>query len=212
MMRHQLLLAVVAIMGLTACASQIQVSEIPNDLAPGSTVDGIPFRTPKRFIAVIYEKQNGGYQEVARKPVTLPDPDHLYVLGFRSQVLSNATLDLTLNPDNTLQAVSLKSTSTGAAALTAAGTQLSAVATAEQASKKAAAATATTSANLAIAADKAKQVADLATLQHQLLLANPNASAEDLLKAAQKERSAKLDANEAARLVNKPPYFPDVLP
>jgi hypothetical protein len=52
----------------------------------------------------------------------------------------------------------------------------------------------------------------LAALENKLLQANLNASPVDLQKAADKERLAKLDANEAAQLANKPPYFPDVFP
>jgi hypothetical protein len=205
-------LVTVGILLLGGCSSKILNSEIANDLPAGSEVAGIPYRTPKRFIAVVYEKRTDGYKEVAKLPVTIPDPDHLYVLGFRSQALATSTVDLVLNPDNTLQQVSLKSTSAGPAALTAVGTQLNAVAVAELARQKAAETGETTAATLAIAADKAKQAADLASLQYQLLQSSTTATAEDLLKAAQKERSAKLDANEAARLAGNPPYFPDVLP
>jgi hypothetical protein len=205
-------LAVMAVLGLGGCAAEIRVSEISNELPPGSAVEGIPFRTPKRFTAVIYEKQKGGYVEMTRQLITVPDPDRLFLLGFRGQPLSNSTIDLALNPDNTIQQISLKSTSTGAAALTAAGAQLNAVATAEAARQKAGTTATTASSNLAIAADKAKQAADLAALQREVLLANPAASATELLAATQKVRSAKLDANEAARLAGKPPYFPDVFP
>lgn len=211
-MRHKVVLAVVAAIGLSACASELKISEIPNNLAPGSAVNGIPFRMAKRYNAIIYEKRNDGYKEVAKQLVTLPDPDHLYVLGFHSQLFSNSTVDLVLNADNTIQQVSLKSASTAAAALTATGAQFNAVTAAELARQKAVVAERTTSANLAIAADKAKQAADLAALQHDVLLADPSASSTDLLGAEQKERSAKLDANEAARLAGKAPYFPDVLP
>jgi hypothetical protein len=212
MMRSTLVIAMAALIGLCACSSQIEVSEIPNTLPSGSEVRGIPFRVPKRFIAVIYEKRKDGYMPVFEQPVTLPDPDHLYLLGFTSQVLSNATIDLSLNSDNTIQQVALKSEAKGTSALKEAGTQLSATAIALQVREKAEETAATTKANLAIAADKAKQAADLAALENKLLQANPNASAEDLLKAAHKERSAKLEANEAARLAKKPPYFPDVFP
>jgi hypothetical protein len=197
---------------LAGCASEILVKEIPNDLAAGSDVDGVPFRVPKRFLAVIYEKRDKGYFKLAELPLTLPDPDRLYVLNFKSQVFSNATIDIAANADNTLQQVSLKSAASGAAALTALGTQVNAVATAQQARKTASTTADTTSANLTIAADKAKQAADLALLQYQNLAAKPDTSAVDLLKAAQAARSAQLDANEAARLAGKPPYFPDIVP
>jgi hypothetical protein len=197
---------------LTGCASEILVSEVSPNLAPGSQVDGIPFRVPKRFTAVLYEKSDKGYVPVAKLPVTIADPDRLYVLNFKSQLFSNATIDITAYTDNTLQQVSLKSTSTGAAALSALGSQINSVATAQEARKKSSAAAETSSANLAITADKAKQAADLAMLQYQNLLAKPETSSEDLLKGSQKARSAQLDANEAARLANKPPYFADLIP
>ena len=105
MMHHKVILAAVAAIGLIACASELKISEIPNDLAPGSVVNGIPFRMTKRYNAIIYEKRNDGYKEVARSLVTLPDPDHLYLLGFHSQLFSNSTVDLVLNADNTIQQV-----------------------------------------------------------------------------------------------------------
>lgn len=198
--------------GLLGCSSQITMSEIPNSLPAGSAVDGIPFRTAKRYIAVVYEKRADGYKEVAQQPVTLPDPDRLFVVGLKAQLLANPTFDLVLNTDNTIQQISLKSTSKGSDALTALGTQANAIATAEAAKRTAADTAATKASAAAIAADKAKQAADLAELQYQSALTNPATSAEDLLKASQKARSAKLDANEAARLAGKPSYFPDVVP
>jgi hypothetical protein len=212
MMRSSLVIALAALLLLGACSSQIKVAEIKNNLPAGTEVEGIPFRVPKRFIALIYEKQNDGYKQVFEQSVTLPDPDHLYLLGFESQLFSNATVELSLNSDNTIQQIDLKSASRGASALEEAGAQLSATATALQSRATAEETAATTKANLAVAADKAKQAADLAILENKLLQANPNASAEDLLRALNKERSAKLDANEAARRANKPPYFPDVVP
>ena len=217
------LLAVVCACGvLGGCASEIVVSKMADAAKPGDAVDGIPFRMPKRFVAAIYQLGDKGYKKLETQEeirVTVPDPDNLYVLGFRGQVLSNGSVDLTMNPDNTIAKVTLGSESKGAAAITAASTQLNAIATAEQNRIKAstaataASASATTSAmNLSIAADKAKQTADLAELQHQLLKANAKATPEELLKAAQRERSTKLDANEAARLAGKSSYFPDVYP
>lgn len=202
-----------AIALLTGCSSRVLNTEIAGNLPAGTEIGGIPYRAPKRFKAVVYEKRSGGYEPVSKDLfVTIPDPDHLYVLGFRSQPLNTSTIALVLNKDNTIQEVSLKSASSGPAALTALGTQLNAVAAAELARRTAATTAETSGSTLAIAADKAKQLADLAALQHQLLLADPNATPEALLKAAQKERSAKLDANEAARLAGKLPYFPDVVP
>lgn len=132
------LIALAASIVLAGCASQIIHSEIANDLPAGTPISGIPYRTPKRFMAIVYEKGPGGYTELTRLPVTIPDPDRLYVLGFRSEPFSTGTLDVVVNADNTLQQVSLKSASTGSAAATAIGTQLAAINTAEQARVKSA--------------------------------------------------------------------------
>jgi hypothetical protein len=206
------LLVSIAILSVVGCSSTVINKEIKTDAAAGTVVDGIPYRIPKRFTAAIYEKGANGYFQIAELPVTIPDPDHIYVLGFKSKAFNTSTLELILNEDNTLQKVALTSASTGSAALTATGSQLSAIAAAEKARQTAGTAAETAAATLSIAADKLKQAADLATLQYELLKDNPLATAEELLKAAQKERSAKLDANEAARLAGKPPYFPDVTP
>jgi hypothetical protein len=197
---------------LAGCSSEILVKEIPNNLKAGSTVEGIPFRVPKRFSAKIYEKQNDGYKEVATLPVTLPDPDRLYTVNFNSQALANPTFDLMANADNTLQQVSLKSKSKGSDALTAVGAQLNSAATALQSRKTAGIASDTATANSAIAADKAYQAAELAILQYKNALAKPDVTAEDLLKASQLARSTQLDANEKARLAGKPSYFPEIIP
>src|ERR1700687_231521 len=195
------------------CASEMQGTQIANDLSPGQGGEGIPVRIPKRFVAQVYEKRDKGYEMVADPQYfTVPDPNRLYLLGFSSQPLSNATVELALNGDNTIQQVSLKSQSMFANALTATGTQINALAKAQQTREQTEKATATTSASLLVAADKADEAAQLASLQYHLLLSSPSASPEDLLKAKLKERSAKLDANEAARLAGKPPYYPEVLP
>ena len=207
---------------LAGCSTSIQVSSL-GDVKVGGRVDGVPFRVPKRFTAVIYEKRPEGYIEVHRMPVTVADPEHLYLLQMKGQPLSNATVEVLANPDNTLQQVSVKSASTFSAALTATGASLNAAATAQEAKEKkeataataaatagTAAATATSSAS--IAADKAKQAADEAQLDYDLLLAKTDATPAALLAAKNKARSRKLDANEAARLANKPAYFPDVIP
>lgn len=211
---------------LASCSSRILHSEIDPKLDPGSKIEGVPYRMPKRYKATVYEKTEKGYKPLKELLVTIPDPTRLYVLGFRSDVLSTATLDIQMNVDNTLSQVALKSSSAAPALVTEVGKGLTSIAAAEQArltaeatAKTAAAAVAaaaktaeTTAATAAIAADKAKQAADLAELQYQLAKANPSTTAENLLKAEHTARSAKLDANEAARVAGRPPYFPEVVP
>ena len=197
---------------LTSCASQIVVTEIGNKLEPGEPVNGFPFRIPKRFDAVIFEKSDQGYRELSAIPVTIADPDRLFALNFRSQLFSNGTMEVTVNPDNTIQQVTLTSKSTGGATLTALGTQINGLATAGRSGKSAESAAETAQASALLAADKARQGADLAILQYQTALANSGATPIDLLKASQAMRSAQLNANEKARLAGRPLYFPGVMP
>lgn len=210
-MKSYTLLVLSGVCFVSGCSTNLSVSRM-SDVNPGQEVNGLPFRVPKRFNALIFEKRQNGYERVTAIPVTLPDPNHLYLLNLEGKPFSNATVEVVANADNTLQQVSIKSASQGAAALTAAGTQINAIATAQQATQTAKATADTAAATAAIAADKAKQAADLAVLQYDELAAKPDTKAESLLVAQQKVRSAKLDANEAARLARKPPYFPDVIP
>lgn len=209
---QRLAVAALAVL-LPACSGKIIVKEIGNDLTPGTAVEGIPFRSAKRFTVKIYEKSGADtYAFVDEKQVTLADPTRLFLLGFQSDPLANPTFDVILNADNTIQQVALKTESKAQSALNALTGQVTALTTAETERRTTSTTNATAAANAAIAADKAKQAADVASLEYQVLQATANASALDLLKAEQKERAAKIAANEAARLAGKPPYFPDVSP
>ena len=202
----------ILVVGVAGCASKLVVDEIRPSEKPGTVINGLPFKVPKRYVAEVYEKQADGYQKVAELPITIPDQKRLFVLGFQSQAFSTATVETVVNSDNTLSSVSLTSKSTGQATLTALGTQISALATAQQAKKTTEASSETAGFASTIAADKAKQAADLALLLYQNAQAKTDTTAVDLLKAAQAARSAQLDANEKARLAGKAPYFPDVVP
>lgn len=201
-------LPLLVLLAAAGCSSKLIVSEISNTLDPGSSVHGIPFRVAKRYDATLYEKTADGYKPVYKTSVTLPARDRLFVLGFEGQLFSNGSVDLTLNSDGTIQQVSLKSTSRGADVLTAAGTQLAAVATAVESRRTASQTAVTSRSTAAIAAEEARQAAELAELHNRTTQANPASTAEDLLKAAQAERLAKIKANEAARLAGLPAPFP----
>lgn len=220
-MRTRIAIALVLVSFLTGCASSLKVSEISNDLKPGSAVNGIPFRAPKRFSLTVYELTDAGYKEVHKETVTLADPDRLFVLGFESQPLSSATVELKLNADNTLSEVKLKSDSKGDEVMTEVTTQLAAIGAADKASAaadvaKATAAQAqtTAAASLRNAAEKARMAAELAKLEADTLERSGTANELELQKAKDKARSAMLDANEAGRLAGKGEnyYFPDVVP
>jgi hypothetical protein len=210
---------VIVVVLVTGCSASIKHSTIRNDLAPGTPVDGIPYHTLRQYKATIFTKTDKGYVEVASKELTLPDEERLNLINFNSKAFSNSTLDLKLYGNNTLQSVSLTATNTGPAALTAAATQITALATSEKglqtagttASTTAAAAVTAASAAL-VAAAKGKDAADLAQLQYDNLLKDPTATSEQVLTAAIKVREAKLDANEAARVAGKASPFPDVVP
>ncbi|HYD37373.1 MAG TPA: hypothetical protein VEA60_07155 [Allosphingosinicella sp.] len=212
MNRPALTPALAAALVLAGCSSTLQVKEIGNGVAPGTAVDGIPFRMPKRYTLKLYERTPSGYQEVHQQPVTLADPDRLFLLGFESMPLANSTVDFKMNPDNTLQQVGLKSESKGAGALTEVGAQAAAFGKALETEETARATEATTTSTRAIAADKAWQAAEEAQLALDNLLKDASASNDAVLKARNKARSAKLDANEAARLAGRAPYYPDVVP
>jgi hypothetical protein len=89
---------------------------------------------------------------------------------------------------------------------------LGAVAGALESRRKTEEADVTNKANAAITAEEARQAADLAELQNRLTQSNPAATDEDILKAAQKERLAKIKANEAARLAGLSAPFPGIVP
>ncbi len=200
------------ILFLAGCASQLVVTEIGNNVEPGESINGIPFRVPKRFEVMIFEKTDYGYEEMKTKPlpITIADPDRLFALNFKSQPFSSAKVAVTVNPDNTIQEVSVTSTSTGAKTLTALGAQIDSLATVEQTRRSVEKGAETATATALLAADKAKLAADLATLQYQIIRAKSSASPVDLLKASQAERTARLNANEKARLAGRSPYFPEV--
>lgn len=205
--------AIATAVTLSACSTSLKVSEISNQLPAGSEVNGIPFRIPKRTTMKIYElTDKNGYRLVYSQPVTIADPNRLFVLGFESLPLANSTLDFKMNDDNTLSTIAVKSESKGADALTELGTQAGAVNTAINTKETAVKTAATSTAAALIAADKAYQAAELAQAQYDDLVKDSATKPVDLLKAANAARSAKLDANEAARVAGKAPYYPDIVP
>lgn len=45
---------------VVSCSSRMVHSEISPKLAPGTTIDGVPYRIPKRYKATVYEKTEKG--------------------------------------------------------------------------------------------------------------------------------------------------------
>lgn len=196
---------------LGGCASEVEVHEL-RDAKPGDMVNGIPFRVLKRYRATVYEWTDKGYMEMKTLPVTIPDPNRLFVINFNAQFFANPTFDLQFNPDNTISQVSLKSKSSGATALTSLGTQISAIGKAKSDAETTVATNRSTSADLQIALSNAKLDAKIAEAEYDALKSKPDASAVDLLKAEKTMRAAELGANKAAQAAGKPLPYPDVTP
>lgn len=205
------LLAVVALV-LAGCASEVRVTEIPPTAKPGDAIEGVPFRVLRRFDAVIYEKTATGYQRIGVAPVTVPDPNHLYAVNFNAHFFANPTFTLKLNPNSTLKEVKLKGKSTGSDALKELGTQFDAVATAKKERDKTDATELGASSDLQIALAQAKADAAIADAEYSLIVAKPDVSRVDILKAEQKKRDAELKANKAALLAGQARPVPNTLP
>lgn len=215
------LLVACSLLVVFGCASKMPAGRFDQVVMKDGGLDGIPYRVPKRFKVKIYEKRVEGYVQVnegKEDEVTIADPFHVNWISFKGLPLSNGSTNLAFNADGTLKSASLTSTSTVPATLNSLATSTTTVSTAvegletaREAEKTARAASATEKAGLAIAADKAYQAAKEAEQARSDVEANPGATAADLLRARNAERSAKLDANEKARLAGMPPYFPDVV-
>jgi hypothetical protein len=135
----------IATVTLGGCASSLTVKEIANNAPAGTEVDGVPFRVPRTYTVTLYKLTGTGsdaksaytpQKAVAPITQTVPDMDHLYVLGFHGEPLSNPTVNLTMNSDSTIQNVSLSSSPSGQAALNAVGAQLTAIGGALTTNKK----------------------------------------------------------------------------
>lgn len=201
-----------AIAMMSGCMSEVLVAEIPSTTQAGASVDGIPFRVARRFDALIYEKTDNGYELVGEKPITVPDPNHLYVVNFQSQFFANPTFELKINKDSTLKEVALKSKASGSAAVKELGAQLNAVAKSRAELDKAETTAMGAGADLKIALASAKAEARIADAEYAILRDKPDASPVELLKAEQKQRDAELKANKAALLAGEPLPHPNTLP
>ncbi len=207
---------VVVLTLITACSTQVQVASI-DGVHAGDEVNGLPFRAKQRYQVTLYHLENGKYVAVdsSKTAVTLADPEHLYVLRLRGSPLSDGTVTAKFNADNTLQDLSVTSTSKGQDLLAAAGQGVKDLADAKATRAKAAsdkstaADTATSSAeDLRLTALQAKQAAELA--QAQLDALSASASAVDRLTAQQSVAKLKLAANQAARRAQEPLPYADV--
>lgn len=200
---------------LNGCNARLQVHEINATASAGTHINGIPFRTKKTTGMTLWQRQSdGSYRQVETDPLslTLADPDHLYVLGYEGKALSDATLDVTLDKDNTLTKVNLSSTSHASDAITNAAADTKDVSDQIQTNKTAKATKATALQTALLAADTAHAKAEEALLAYQLAQQDPSTTPTDLLAKKDAARAAQLAANESARLAGLPPYYAGVTP
>lgn len=210
------LLAAGAVSVLSGCSTQIQVSPLAQDLKPNEVVNGLPFRSRERYQVTLYRRDGLTYQPVETKKQTasLANLEALYVLRVKGAALSDGTVVVKMRTDNTLESVSVKSTSKGPEALTALGKGIKDLADAEatrdkDASTKAKAseAEAVSSEDSRLAALEAKQAADLAGVELAELPAT--ATQAQRTAAEQKVVKLKLVANQKARRAGLQPPFAD---
>jgi len=201
--------ASVVAVALVGCSTQVRVNEISKDLAAGSTVDGLPFRTMQRYRVDLYQRVDGKYVEVNadKRMVTLADLERLYVLQMRGMPFSNDTVTVTLNPDNTIKKLTLDPKGQSKEALDKLAGVIGDIEAAKT-SKETAAETATSSGEaLRLAALQARQAADVAALE---LAALPSDATPLARKTAENKLAlAKLTANQAARKAGQPLPFED---
>ncbi|MCK5232936.1 MAG: hypothetical protein KAR13_21865 [Desulfobulbaceae bacterium] len=197
---------------LSACSAEYRVVELPSDAKSGSVVDGVPFRMTQRYKLQIYrlDPNVGGYKQVGEIVKNLPNPEKIYVLKLNGGPLSDSTAKFKLNPDGTLQMVSVKSESKGTELIDAVGTQTKAVATALKEKKQTKEEDITTGQNLMLAALEAKQAVAIAEVK--LAGLDPTVSPTERLQAEQELTLAKYKANLAFRRAGLPVPYSDVFP
>ncbi|QGJ18590.1 MULTISPECIES: hypothetical protein [unclassified Polaromonas] len=177
--------------------------------SPGTEVKGIPFRTKERYQATLYRLIDGSYHPVEAKDtvVTLANQEQLYLLGLNGSPLSDSTVSVALNPDNTLQSVSVDSKSKGEDALTELSSQAKAISDARDARDTAGKTALNTSEDARLAAMDAKKDAVLAQLALDTL--SDSATLKDRTTAELTLARAKLVANQKARRAELPLPYPD---
>ncbi len=206
-------LASVAASALCGCSTQITVKAL-DDVAANAAVDGLPFRSRERYQVKLYRFDGIGYQPVDTKEQTasLANVEKLYVLGMSGSAFSDGTVTVKVRSDNTLESVSVKSTSKGQEALSALGKGIKDVNDAEatrdkdRATKsKATEAEVVVGEDSRVAALEAKQAADLALVELSELSAT--ATLAQRTAAEQKVMKLKLVANQKARRAGLQPPF-----
>ena len=195
---------------LAGCSTQVRVSELDHALKPNSDVDGVPFRAVRRYKLQLYHLVDGKYVQVQadKGAATLPDPDRLYVLQMRGMPLSDDTVTVTLNGDSTIKKLTVDVKGKDKEAIDALSKAIGDVDQARSARESAAETGTTTGEAARLAAQKARQDAEIAELELAALPAD--ATAVTRKTSENKLANARLEANQKARKAGLSLPFPSV--
>jgi hypothetical protein len=217
-MRQQLhlVLALAAITaGLAGCSTSVHVANLDPDEKAGVPVNGIPFRTKERYQLKLYRLVGGKYVpvEINETTASLANQDQLYVMHMKGSPLSDGTVQVKVQADNTLSFLSVTSqpkpqeiaTELGKAGKSIADAQ-AARDTARTAAEKSSGTAVVATEDALLAKLDAERDAQLAQLELEALAAD--ASALDRTKAEHKVTRARVVANQMARRAGLPLPFP----
>ncbi len=193
---------------LAGCSGSINVTELDLDEKPGKVVNGVPFRVKERYQVEVYEKGKKGYALIHSETRTLANPDKLYVLHYFGGPLANSTTKFVMQPDGSINDVSMSVTSQGEEALTEVGKQVEAVATKVDANRTAREAERRTDEDATVAALEALN--DVHQKQLELSALPPDAAPADRARIEDELELLKLKANIGARRAGQPRPFPEV--
>ncbi len=196
---------------LVGCSTQISVKELDLEKVRSSdAVDGLPFRMLQRYKVHLYRRDGDQYVKVVQdvRMATLADLEHVYVLQMNGMPLSNDTVGVTLNTDNTIKKISIDIKGQNKEALEKLTSLAGDINAATIAKATAAETTISGGEALRLASLQALQAADLAALE---LVALPAEASALVRKTAENKLAlAKLTANQAARKAGQALPFADV--
>ena len=202
-----------AILGLIlanalGCSTNVRVTPLDKVYEAGAEIKGIPFRAKERYRLTLYQLVGGTYQVVESNEtvVTLANQEKLYLLSLQGSPLSDSTVVVALNSDNTLTSISIDSKSKGDEMLTELSTQAKSLSDAKDARDTTGRTAVNTSEDARLAAVDARKDAVLAQLALDAL--SESATLKDRTTAELALERAKLVANQKARRAELPlPYL-----
>lgn len=201
---------------MPGCSTQVNVTQLDQNQAANSEVNGLPFRSRERYQVKLYRRDGLTYRPVETKEQTasLANLDVLYALHVKGSAFSDGTVTVKMRSDNTLEAVTVKSTSKGPEALMAAGKGIKDLADAEATREKAAVTQAKAAEAEVVSSEdsrrdavEAKLAADLASVEYAELSVTATQTQRTTIE--QKVVKLKLIANQKARRAGLQPPFID---